>query len=116
MGKKSGFYGDKLAGNFRLEGLEFKSRAVLVNWVEKSKKKLSFVVHPKTEMFTAAWWTNLQPMKIAIGCDHAGPALKMKISDLLAAAGHTVVNKGTDTLDSVDYPDFAHAVAREVSD
>jgi ribose 5-phosphate isomerase B len=53
-------------------------------------------------------------MKIAIGNDHAGPAYKQAIVDHLTQAGHHVINCGTDTLDSVDYPDFAHAVAKKV--
>lgn len=53
-------------------------------------------------------------MIVSIGCDHAGPALKARISDHLAAKGHELLNRGTDSLDSVDYPDHAHAVADDV--
>ena len=53
-------------------------------------------------------------MIVSIGCDHAGPALKARISDHLAANGHELLNRGTDSLDSVDYPDHAHAVADDV--
>lgn len=53
-------------------------------------------------------------MIVSIGCDHAGPALKARISDHLAANGHELLNRGTDSLDSVDYPDHAHAVANDV--
>lgn len=55
-------------------------------------------------------------MKIAIGNDHAGPDYKKAIVEMLKAKGHEVVNYGTDTVDSVDYPDFGHAVAKDVSD
>ena len=51
---------------------------------------------------------------ISIGNDHAGPALKMKVVELLENEGIKVINHGCDTSDSVDYPDFAHAVARDV--
>lgn len=54
------------------------------------------------------------PMTIAIGCDHAGVDHKQAISEYLAAQGITVRNMGTDTTDSVDYPDYAHPVARLV--
>ncbi|GGF63922.1 ribose 5-phosphate isomerase B [Wenyingzhuangia marina] len=53
-------------------------------------------------------------MKIAIGNDHAGPDYKLAIVKLLEQKGIEVVNYGTDTLDSVDYPDHAHKVANDV--
>lgn len=53
-------------------------------------------------------------MKIAIGNDHAGPEYKKAIVKHLEKNGHTVVNFGTDTNDSVDYPDFIHPVAKAV--
>ena len=54
-------------------------------------------------------------MKIAIGADHAGFALKEKLRRRLAGEGHDVVDFGTDSGDSCDYPDFAQPVAREVA-
>ena len=53
-------------------------------------------------------------MKISIGNDHAGPEYKIAIVQFLESKGHTVINHGTDTFDSVDYPDFGHAVANDV--
>lgn len=53
-------------------------------------------------------------MKIAIGNDHAGTELKFKLIARLEELGHTVQNFGTDTLDSVDYPDFVHPLAKSV--
>ncbi|SDW10566.1 ribose 5-phosphate isomerase B [Flavobacterium degerlachei] len=55
-------------------------------------------------------------MKISIGNDHAGPDYKHAIVEMLIAKGHEVTNYGTDTVDSVDYPDFAHKVATDVSE
>lgn len=55
-------------------------------------------------------------MKIAIGNDHAGPDYKFAIVKALEDKGITVINYGTDTLDSVDYPDFANPVAKAVND
>ena len=55
-------------------------------------------------------------MKIAIGNDHAGPDYKKAIVAMLEANGHQVINYGTDTVDSVDYPDFGHKVAFDVSE
>ncbi len=55
-------------------------------------------------------------MHIAIGNDHAGPELKEQLFALLTSLGHTYTNHGTDTTDSVDYPDFVHPVAVDVRD
>lgn len=54
-------------------------------------------------------------MKIAIGNDHAGTDYKKEIVKMLKNAGHEVTNYGTDSEDSVDYPDFIHPVAEAVS-
>lgn len=54
-------------------------------------------------------------MKISIGNDHAGPEYKKAIVEILQAKGHEVTNYGTNTSDSVDYPDFAHPVANDVT-
>jgi ribose 5-phosphate isomerase B len=50
-------------------------------------------------------------LPIAIGCDHAGFEYKEQISKMLTAAGWQVSDKGTYSLDSTDYPDYAHPVA-----
>lgn len=55
-------------------------------------------------------------MNIAIGNDHAGVAYKQAIITALQAQGHQVLNCGTDTPESVDYPDFGHAVARAIEE
>jgi ribose 5-phosphate isomerase B len=55
-------------------------------------------------------------MKIAIGNDHAGPDYKFAIVAFLEELGHEVTNYGTNTLDSVDYPDFANPVAKAVNE
>ncbi|MGB0787898.1 MAG: RpiB/LacA/LacB family sugar-phosphate isomerase [Marinirhabdus sp.] len=54
-------------------------------------------------------------MKLSIGNDHAGPDYKKAIVDYLLSQGHEPINHGTDTADSVDYPDFVHPVAKDVS-
>ncbi len=53
---------------------------------------------------------------IAIGADHGGYALKERLGFKLKQAGFTVHDCGTHTSESVDYPDYAHAVARLVAD
>ena len=55
-------------------------------------------------------------MKISIGNDHAGTDYKKAIINYLEGKGHTVKNYGTDSNDSVDYPDFVHPVANDVED
>ena len=55
-------------------------------------------------------------MKISIGCDHGALALKNTVRNHLLAQGHEVVDFGTHTLDSCDYPDFAHPMATSVED
>ncbi len=53
-------------------------------------------------------------MRLALGADHAGFQLKEELKVLLADAGHSVLDLGTDSTESVDYPDFAAAVGRAV--
>jgi len=53
---------------------------------------------------------------IAVGADHGGLPLKEKIAFELRRAGHDVHDCGTDSTDAVDYPDYAHEVARLVAD
>ena len=55
-------------------------------------------------------------MKIAIGNDHAGPDYKKVIVTFLESKGYEVINYGTDTFESVDYPDFGHKVATDVEE
>src|SRR5437868_1867657 len=52
---------------------------------------------------------------LALGADHAGFPLKQDLEQWLVAEGHTVVDVGTHSTDSVDYPDFAAAVAHAVA-
>ncbi len=54
-------------------------------------------------------------MHILIGSDHAGLDLKHYLKEFLKGRGHTITDKGTHVKDSVDYPDFAHAVAQAVA-
>lgn len=54
-------------------------------------------------------------MKISIGNDHAGTDYKYAIVKMLEENNHIVINYGTNSNNSVDYPDFGHAVANDVS-
>jgi|SRR2546425_2546654 len=53
---------------------------------------------------------------IAIGADHGGFKMKQELKAFLSESGHRVHDFGTDSEDAVDYPDFAHAVARAVAE
>ena len=53
-------------------------------------------------------------LPIAMGADHAGYEYKEELKKMLTAAGWAVADKGTYSLESVDYPDFAHPVATMV--
>ena len=54
-------------------------------------------------------------MKIAVGSDHAGFELKEHVKATLLRAGHEVVDVGTDSRESVDYPDYAEQAAEFVA-
>jgi ribose 5-phosphate isomerase B len=54
-------------------------------------------------------------MRIAIGADHAGYDLKTHLVQVLTDLDHTVVDLGTDSTESVDYPAYCAAVARAVA-
>lgn len=53
-------------------------------------------------------------MKIAVGNDHAGYEIKLVVMEWLEEQGYEIQNYGTDSPDSVDYPDFVHPVAEAV--
>jgi ribose 5-phosphate isomerase B len=53
---------------------------------------------------------------VAVGADHGGYAMKEELKTFLNELGHRVRDYGTNSEEAVDYPDFAHAVARVVAD
>lgn len=54
-------------------------------------------------------------MRVALGADHAGYRLKVAVAKHLADGGHDVIDLGTDSEASVDYPPFCAAVGRAVT-
>jgi ribose 5-phosphate isomerase B len=54
------------------------------------------------------------PIKIVIGADHAGYEYKEAIKQYLTTKQVEIIDVGTHSCDSVDYPDFAHATAQEI--
>ena len=55
-------------------------------------------------------------MRIAVGSDHAGFTLKERVRPILEQAGHEVVDVGTDSEESTDYPRYASEAARMVAE
>jgi ribose 5-phosphate isomerase B len=53
-------------------------------------------------------------MKISIGADHGGFELKTELVKFIESLGHSVTDNGTDSPDSVDYPDYAKVVAHDI--
>jgi ribose 5-phosphate isomerase B len=54
-------------------------------------------------------------MKISFGADHGGVALKDTLIEFVKSLGHETIDRGTNGKDSVDYPDYAQIVARDVT-
>jgi len=55
-------------------------------------------------------------MKVAVGADHAGYQLKERVKQYLEEHGHTVLDMGTHSTESTDYPQYAFRVAEAVRD
>ena len=55
-------------------------------------------------------------MKVAVGADHAGYKLKERVKQYLEKHGHTVLDMGTNSTESTDYPQYAFRVAEAVRD
>lgn len=53
-------------------------------------------------------------MKIALGCDHGGYELKKKIKKHLSDKVYEIFDKGTNSLNSVDYPKYGQLVAKSI--
>lgn len=53
-------------------------------------------------------------MKLALGADHAGFLMKESVAAHLRSSGHEIIDFGTHSADRVDYPDYAHPLARAV--
>jgi ribose 5-phosphate isomerase B len=87
-------------------------RRIVESTVDAGPASASRVPAASTEGETAAE----NPRTVAVGADHGGYPLKQAIIRALAARGHAVTDCGTGSTDAVDYPDFAHAVARLVAD
>jgi ribose 5-phosphate isomerase B len=74
-------------------------------------REKSIILIKKTERRGSA-----KVQSVAVGCDHGGFEFKEQLKEHLSQSGFRVHDFGTNSKDAVDYPDFAHAVARAVSD
>jgi len=54
-------------------------------------------------------------MRVSIGCDHRGYQVKCRLLPLLEDLGHQIIDRGTDSSESIDYPDIAALVAGDIS-
>ncbi|MDI3547309.1 MAG: ribose 5-phosphate isomerase [Halanaerobiales bacterium] len=79
------------------------------------KRKQFFLEEGKKRKIKNTYYRRDGNLKIAIGCDHAGYAIKKEITDLLEEEGFAYTDFGTDSSESVDYPDFAYKVASGVA-
>ena len=55
-------------------------------------------------------------MRISIACDHGALVLKTRLKEYLIKSGYDIVDCGTNTLDSCDYPDFGYKACKMLSD
>jgi ribose 5-phosphate isomerase B len=53
-------------------------------------------------------------VRIALACDHAGYPLKADVLEVVATAGHDILDFGTNSSKAVDYPDFAEKLGRAI--
>jgi ribose 5-phosphate isomerase B len=56
----------------------------------------------------------MESKRIVIACDHAGYALKVRVIEYLKSKHYEIEDLGTHSAESVDYPDFAHALAEHI--
>lgn len=88
-----------------------------IRLVERPRASVS-VVEPKASPHVssvARSRSRADAKVVALGADHGGYALKEILEDLLRELGYSVIDCGTDSDESVDYPDFAFAAARLVA-
>jgi ribose 5-phosphate isomerase B len=99
-----------------LRGLDFGSR-VRVSESAKFTPLASDIVNDKGIVLVTkkSRVEGLRVRSVAIGADHGGFELKEKVKTFLDQLGLQVRDFGTNSKDAVDYPDFAHAVAKAVS-
>jgi ribose 5-phosphate isomerase B len=100
-----------------VRGLEEGARLRIAEGARLTPLAADLVRERKIELVRRVPRRGSRAMKmVAVGADHGGYRMKEELKTLLAEMGHRVHDFGTDSEDAVDYPDFAHAVARAVAD
>jgi ribose 5-phosphate isomerase B len=99
-----------------VRGLEEGSRLRVADGARMTPLAADIVRERRIELIRRAPRRGSRQEKIvAIGADHGGFPMKEDLKKLLNELGHRVRDFGTHSTDAVDYPDFAHPVARAVS-
>jgi len=99
-----------------LRGLEPGSRIRVAENAKFTPLALDIVAERQIELVRKATRaTAVKVRSVAVGCDHGGFEMKEQLKIFLTDLGLQVRDFGTNSKDAVDYPDFAHAVARSVS-
>jgi ribose 5-phosphate isomerase B len=99
-----------------LRGLESGSRIRVTENVKFTPLALDIIADRQIELVRKAPRSaSIKVRSVAIGSDHGGFEMKEQLKAFLSDLGLQVRDFGTDSKDAVDYPDFAHAVAKSVS-
>ncbi len=93
-------------------------KAIITALARDLAKKLGITFHmqkPLPARTAENAQLHLNHSLIAVGCDHGGYDMKIKLIQLIKTLNFQIVDVGTNSSEAVDYPDFAAAVARKVS-
>jgi ribose 5-phosphate isomerase B len=100
-----------------VRGLEPGARLRIAEGARLTPLAADIVRERRIELVRRAPRRSAQQTKlVAVGADHGGYPMKEELKIFLVELGHRVRDFGTNSTDAVDYPDFAHAVARAVAD
>lgn len=100
-----------------VRGLEEGARLRIAEGARLTPLAADIVREKKIELVRRASRRGSRESKlVAVGADHGGYKMKEELKTFLAELGHQARDFGTNSEDAVDYPDFAHAVARAVAD
>lgn len=100
-----------------LRGLEPRARLRVAENARFTALATDFIREKQIELVTkSSRASNTKTRTIAVGADHGGFEFKEKLKDFLGAQDYKIRDFGTNSTEAVDYPDFAHSVARAVAD
>lgn len=100
-----------------LRGLDFGAKLRIAENAKFTPLASDIIREKAIQLIKKSGKTGASKVKIiAVGCDHGGFEYKEQLKEFLSQLGFRVQDLGTNSKDAVDYPDYAHAVARAVSD